>query len=88
MEVGDSIGWDYEKIVGSEFDIAYVITFEIYDGSDMGSSDVFFDSLNDSKPVFLLLEHMVEPGISVLTWPESKWPRSYDVICVPRHQYK
>ena len=49
--VGGSIGWVVDSGIGAGFEIANGTTFSIDDGYDMGSSDSFFDFLNDGKPV-------------------------------------
>ena len=49
-----------ERGVGYGFDSADRITFEIYDDSDMGSSNFFFGSFNYGKLLVFLLEKSFE----------------------------
>ena len=51
MGVADSVGWCVDTGVGAALYSADVITFGVDDGSDMGSSDEFFDSSNYRKLV-------------------------------------
>ena len=47
MGVRNSIGWGVNRGVGSGVDIDNGIIFEIDDGYNMGSYNLFFDSFND-----------------------------------------
>ena len=57
MGDGDSMGWGVDSDVGARVDSADGIKFGIYNDFNLGSSDYYFDYLNNGNHVRSLLQN-------------------------------